>query len=228
MSNSSLGLHPLKIAVIIPALNEAKTIQSVISGVNPYAHAIVIDDGSSDDTSLQADAAGALLLRHSKNLGYDKALESGLRLSVELDFDAAITIDADGQHDPLILIEYINAFQEGYDLVLGERDKLQRWSEALFSIVGFRVWGIKDPLCGMKGYKISLLKEAGTLNRYGLIGTEVALRASKSDVNFKQILVPTKPRVGKSRFGDGFRANLRILRALIVAIICLKKFNRYT
>ena len=67
----------VKIIVVIPALNEDSTIADVIRRVPQPARTIVVDDGSTDQTVVNAERAGAEVVRHDRNRGYDDALASG-------------------------------------------------------------------------------------------------------------------------------------------------------
>ena len=203
----------------MPALNESASIVRVVRAIAPYAQAIVVDDGSTDGTGDLARGAGAIVVRHENNRGYDQALQSGLLHAAEQGFDCAITLDADGQHDPRLLQRFIDALASGAELVIGARDRHQRWAESLFALVGHALWGIDDPLCGMKGYRCSLIRRAVWFDSYGSIGTELTLRAVRSGVRFVQVPVPTRPRLGQSRFGRGLRANLRIFRAMMIGVM---------
>ncbi len=69
--------------------------------------------------------------------------------------------------------------EAGTDLVVGVRDRFQRISETLFAFVARTLWRIADPLCGMKGYKLSKLKTIDQLHTYPSIGTELTLLAAR-------------------------------------------------
>jgi glycosyltransferase involved in cell wall biosynthesis len=211
------------LAIIIPALNEAATIGTVIEGIRAYGQPVVVDDGSDDSTSSVASAAGAIVVRHEFNQGYDKALNSGFRRAADLGCQFAITIDADGQHDPGRLSEYISHLKEGCDVVLGVRDRMQRLGERIFAAVGRVVWGIHDPLCGMKGYKVEQYLRAGEFDSFGSIGTELAVRIVASGGRYCEIPVKTLDRRDAPRFGRRFGANAKILRALLI-LLC-KQFT---
>ena len=71
----------------------------------------------------------------------------------------------------------------------------------------------------MKGYNTSLLNEIDNIATYDSIGTELALRSIKSNCSVKQIPINDLKRIGSSRFGDGFLANWKILKALVLGII---------
>jgi len=209
----------LRLAAVIPAFNEARTITSVVDQVRQRALAIVVDDGSTDDTAALAQAAGAHVVRHPLNRGYDGALETGIRTAWALGCTFAVTMDADGQHDPTLLDRFLAELESGADLVVGHRDRTQRWSEALFCFVGRLVWGLNDPLCGMKGYRLGIVAEVEYLNTYDSIGTELTLRLMNRGVRVNQPKIITLPRDGISRFGGGMRVNLRICKALGIGII---------
>lgn len=207
-----------RFAAVLPAFNEANTIAGIVRGVAPFAIPIVVDDGSSDDTAVLAESAGAVVVRHPFNQGYDAALQSGLFKAIELGFEYAVTLDADGQHAPDILEAFKVELLSGADLVVGERDRHQRFAEMLFGLVGSLLWGMRDPLCGMKGYKLVHLKKVGVFDSYRSIGTEFALRCARSGMDVRCVPVPTRDRQGVSRFGAGLRPNLRILRALLLGL----------
>lgn len=209
----------LKVAILIPALNEAETIESVVISMLPYGKVIVIDDGSTDGTGRLAHRAGALVENHAVNCGYDRALVSGIMKALKDDFDVAITVDADGQHDQSIIANMLQEIKDGADIVVGARDKLQRVSEVLFSFVSDFLWGLSDPLCGMKAYRLSKLKHINSLYTYQSIGTELIITASLSSWDIRQIPIVTRERDGKSRFGSGIRPNFLITRAMILGIL---------
>jgi glycosyltransferase involved in cell wall biosynthesis len=206
-------------AAVIPAFNEARSIEAVVQHVSHRALAIVVDDGSTDNTAVLARTAGAYVVSHPVNRGYDCALETGLRTAIILGCTFAVTIDADGQHDPSLLDRFNSELNAGADFVVGKRDQTQRWSETLFCILGRVVWGLNDPLCGMKGYRLSILDNAKNINTYRSIGTELAIRLVKGGVKARQILVETRPRQGDSRFGRGLKANIAIIKALWIGLM---------
>jgi cellulose synthase/poly-beta-1,6-N-acetylglucosamine synthase-like glycosyltransferase len=96
--------------VIIPALNEAATIQKVIGDIPGDAlrdtlgvqdvQVLVVNDGSTDNTAELAREAGAHVASHPRNCGVGAAVQTGLAFAVEHDFDVAVNIDADGQFGP--------------------------------------------------------------------------------------------------------------------------------
>ena len=107
----------------------------------------------------------------------------------------------------------------GADLVVGIRSCFQRPSESLFAFLANHLWGIKDPLCGMKGYRLSKLYNLELLSTYSSIGTELTIKAARSGWNIQQVSVPIHNRIGKSRFGVGLNANWRVFKALFFGLL---------
>ena len=85
-----------RVGLIIPAYNEEKTIGNVVNGVSQYGQAIVVDDASTDKTASIASTYGAIVVKHSANLGYESAIESGFRIAYEMVIKIVVPLDADG------------------------------------------------------------------------------------------------------------------------------------
>lgn len=203
-----------QLGIIIPALNEAATIGKIVANARGFGTVIVIDDGSRDGTAQVARMAGADVVCHEHNGGYDKALESGFARAAELGCECALTMDADGQHNPDQTTAFITEIARGADVVIGIRDRRQRLMEHVFAWVASRLWGIRDPLCGMKAYRISVYRVRGHFDGYRSIGTELAIYAARRGLRIAQIPMPTRKRADAPRFGSRFRANWQIFNAL--------------
>ncbi len=219
MSLLELSSSETNLAIVIPAFNEELSISDVVSQVLYYGIPIVVDDGSSDKTVLLARQAGALVLKHDINLGYDAALSSGLFWAITLGFKYAVTMDADGQHSPKFLTYFMKELNDGADLVIGIRDRHQRFAEIIFSKISKKLWGIVDPLCGMKAYRLKILSKVGYFDSYSSIGTELAIKCSTMGMNIKNVPISTKLRKNKSRFGEGLRPNIKILKSLYLSVL---------
>ena len=205
-------------AIIIPAFNEAASIGRVVATALNFGYTIVVDDGSRDETAAVAKMNGADVVTHRVNSGYDDALNSGFRRAAELGCLYAVTLDADGQHNPDLIAKFFTGLRQGNDVVIGVRDRRQRFAEHIFAWVASSLWGVKDPLCGMKGYRMSVYNRLGHFDSFGSIGTELALFAACNELSVAQIAIPTFDRIGSSRFGSVVSANFRILRALFLAL----------
>lgn len=113
-----------KIAVLIPAFNEARSIQRVVNSIRntkPEVDIVVINDGSSDETAKLAAQAGATVLSLPVNLGYGAALQTGYKYALINNYDYTIQIDGDGQHDPKFIDELIAELKNGADVAIGSR-----------------------------------------------------------------------------------------------------------
>ena len=218
-------MQSAKVAIVIPAYNEAQAIAQVVLELSVYGTPIVVNDGSTDNTEQLALDAGAIVVSHGLNCGYDKALASGLERAISEGFDFAVTADGDGQHQPKNFETFLNKLSDGADLVVGIRDRFQRPSEVLFALFAKLIWSVSDPLCGMKGYRLSKLKHVGSLHCYPSIGTELLIRAVRSDWNVKQVPVGTRDRKGRSRFGAGLYAELLILKAMLLGLFFAKAYD---
>jgi len=101
-----------KYCVIVPAYQEEKRIGVVVRGVRKQCvDVVVIDDGSTDSTAKEAEEAGAVVVRHDRNMGKGVALNSGFEYARKRGFDAVITMDADGQHDPADILHFIEEYR---------------------------------------------------------------------------------------------------------------------
>jgi glycosyltransferase involved in cell wall biosynthesis len=111
------------VVAIVPAHNEERRIAAVIFGAQPFIPVVVVDDGSTDRTARIAEAAGAVVLRQARNQGKGAALRTGFRWALAQRHAAAVTLDADGQHDPAEIPRFLAAWREGGpDLVIGRRN----------------------------------------------------------------------------------------------------------
>lgn len=126
------------ITVLIPAYNETRFIGSTVLKACTYADTvIVIDDGSKDNTAEVAEAAGAILVRHTHNMGKGAALNTGFCKARELGAQIVVTLDADGQHMPEELPRVVEPVLAGEaDIVIGSR-YISRQSK----VPRHRIWG---------------------------------------------------------------------------------------
>lgn len=114
-----------KVLVIIPAYNEEKSLPAVIKQIkelNPGVDIIVINDGSKDNTYQVAKAQGVIAVDLPYNLGIGGAMQTGYLYAYMHNYDVAVQIDADGQHNPADLPKLLTALsEEKGDMVVGSR-----------------------------------------------------------------------------------------------------------
>jgi len=111
----------MKILALIPAYNEEERIGKVVNKTLKYCDVIVIDDGSMDDTGKRAEEKGAFVIKHEKNRGKGDALITGFNYALKNNYDIIITLDADGQHDPSEIPNFLKKIDK-YDIIIGARD----------------------------------------------------------------------------------------------------------
>ncbi|MEZ4883096.1 MAG: glycosyltransferase family 2 protein [Chitinophagales bacterium] len=123
-----MAIEKSKILVLLPAFNEASVIRSVIQGIRNvgYPNVCVVNDGSSDDTLLNALHSGAIVLSHCINRGAGAAAQTGIAYANKHHFPFIIMMDSDGQH----LVEDIEKLcfameNTMADIVIGNRFALQ-------------------------------------------------------------------------------------------------------
>jgi glycosyltransferase involved in cell wall biosynthesis len=110
---------------VVPAYNEASTIEHVVRklrDVAPDYDVLVVDDGSTDDTTSRARAAGARVIRLPYNLGIGGAVQAGFVFAADRGYSWMVQVDGDGQHDPAEVrrLEAVMA-ETGVDMVCGSR-----------------------------------------------------------------------------------------------------------
>lgn len=164
--------------VIVPAYNEQGAIYQVVRSVRdsvPGVDVLVIDDGSADDTWLEAEAAGALVVRHPFNLGIGGAVQTGLKFAEQRGYDYVVRVDGDGQHNADEIRMLLDALRAGVaDLVVGSRfidadvdwhiPLLRRMGIRLFawevsSLIGHRATDTTSGFCAMNRRAVQVLAE---------------------------------------------------------------------
>jgi len=152
------------VVVVIAAFNEESTIGRIVDEVVKAYPVIVVDDGSTDKTVVEAKKAGATaIIRHEHNMGLYHAFLSAFEWKT--DSDIVVTIDGDGQHDPANISDLLAALNSrDAHLAIGLRKKkgLGEWFyEILFSLViaFFTGTRVHDPSCGMRAIRQNILHD---------------------------------------------------------------------
>jgi glycosyltransferase involved in cell wall biosynthesis len=112
-----------EILALIPAYEEGPRVAGVVVAAMTHLPVLVVDDGSTDDTAARAALAGATVIGQHPNQGKGAALRAGFRWALEHGFEAVVTLDADGQHDPAEIPSFLAARERtAADLIIGRRD----------------------------------------------------------------------------------------------------------
>lgn len=216
---------PLKWCALIPAYSEEAHIGAVVTAARAQGgDVLVVDDGSPDATASVAEAAGAVVIRHSVNQGKGAALATGYKAASERDYEVVVTLDADGQHDPAELPKFIDVYQRtGIPVLIGNRMAdaesmpfVRRCTNRFMSWLLGRLMGcyIPDTQCGYRLYRADVLQWVGTGSQGFAAESEVLLRLATRGVRMDSIRIRTIYGNEKSKIRPG-RDTLRFVRMLI-------------
>ncbi|HKE14878.1 MAG TPA: glycosyltransferase family 2 protein [Kofleriaceae bacterium] len=221
----------------MPAFNEAATVADVIGRV-PTAfpgvsdvRVVVVDDGSSDDTAGLARRAGAIVVRHPRNLGVGIAFHSQVRAALRLRADLLVTIDADGQFNPADIGTLIQPILDGEALVctasrfadhqlVPEMPWVKKWGNRRVSGLVSRMTGEKfhDVSCGFRAYSREALLQL-TVRHSFTYTHETFLDLAAKRIPIREVPLPVrgtrehgKSKVAKSVVRYGMRTAAIMLR----------------
>lgn len=111
------------LTIIVPAKNEAEGLAILLPDLRKYypdAEVIIVDDGSTDNTQSVAENYGARVIAHPYSKGNGASIKSGLRAAKG---DVVVCMDADGQHLACDIEKLLQKINEGFDMVVGSRNK---------------------------------------------------------------------------------------------------------
>lgn len=218
------------ICILIPAHNEARTIADVVRAVRAKGFdVVVVDDGSSDNSAQLARDAGAMVLVNFKNQGKGFSLQRGFDYIISRDFEALITMDADGQHAIEDLDRFVDLFNARKpDIICGNRmtdHKGMPWvrlftnkiMSGLISLVCRQK--VYDSQCGYRLIRCDVLRNVQLSSSAFEIESEVLIKSSKK--HYRIAAVPVKTIYGQevskiNPFFDTARFIVYIVREMFV------------
>lgn len=187
--------------IVIPAHNEAKTIGDVVARCRSLKDfcIIVVDDQSTDETRIQAERHGATVLSLPVRLGAWGATQTGLRFAAHQGCQLAVTLDGDGQHDPMDVPRLVAPVLQGTaDLVIGscpQRGSLARRTAWAFfrRLADLQIQDLTSGFRALNGKAIQLLvSEKATLLDYQDLG--VLMLARHEGLRIAEVSVSMKSR----------------------------------
>ncbi|PPK65953.1 glycosyltransferase family 2 protein [Actinokineospora auranticolor] len=225
-----------RVLIVLPALNEEQNVAAVVTHVRetlPEAGVLVVDDGSSDATSLRAREAGATVARLAVNLGVGGAMRTGYRYAVANGYDVVVQVDADGQHDPDQVRELIDGLDSA-DVVIGARfagrgdykaGGPRRWAMVVLAFVISRLARTKltDVTSGFKAAGPRAVKMFAQYYPAEYLGDtiESLVLAIRGGLVVRQIPVAMRERSGGTPSQTPIRAAVYLARAGLALLLAL-------
>jgi glycosyltransferase involved in cell wall biosynthesis len=214
-------------SVIVPAFNEGLSVRQLVDDlqrVTRWHEILVVDDGSSDDTGEQAEAAGARVIRHPYNKGNGAAVKTGIRQASGI---FVLIVDGDGQHQPADAIRLVGELNE-FELVVGARSAAtqatasRRLGNSLLNGLASYLTNrpIPDLTSGLRAARRDCLLEFLHLIPNGFstpTTTTLAFLKAGYSVQFVPIEAATRQGVSKIRLGsDGAKFVLILLKLITI------------
>jgi glycosyltransferase involved in cell wall biosynthesis len=222
----------MRCCVIVPAYQAEANVAEVVADLKrelPGMMVIVVDDGSRDATARCAEEAGAAVVRHRNNRGKGVALRTGLERAAEEGFDAALTVDADGQHPADQARVLLEATSDPKDLVLGVRDlardgapRKNQVSNGIsnYFLSRFSRRSLKDTQCGLRRYPVrETLALSGRAPGYAF-EAEIILRAIAAGIPIVEVPVRVHypPEHERVTHFDSVKDPVRIVATVVRAL----------
>jgi glycosyltransferase involved in cell wall biosynthesis len=217
------------IVAAIPAYNEEKTIAKVV--VRAMKHVdkvVVVDDGSTDDTAAIAEHLGVRLVRHEGNRGYGAAIQSCFSFARELNSEALVILDADGQHNADDIPRILAPIRTGEaDIVVGSRFAGADTSEVpSYRRAGLRVINeatnriakqrISDTQSGFRAYSRKAIQQIRMYERGMGVTSEIQIRGGDAGLTVLEVPVEVAYKGLKTSSQNPFSHGLEILGAVLL------------
>lgn len=222
------------IVVILPAYNEAMHLQSLCNQIKQsgFNHICIINDGSTDTTKELEFDTNVILLTHVLNRGAGAATDTGLQYAKLKKFDAAITMDADGQHE----VSDLNVLYEAYiksnaDLLIGSRfmnatNKIpihRRYYNHIANLISyaFAAYKISDTQSGLKLFSKKAIQEIDIQTDGYEFCSEIIIKAIQKKWIIKEVPI----RVNYTEYSlskgqgviNGFKTVFNLMANMLVA-----------
>jgi glycosyltransferase involved in cell wall biosynthesis len=229
----------VRAAAVIPAFDASRTIADVVARTRAAFDGLgttyVVDDGSSDDTADLAARAGAVVLRHETNRGKGRALRTGLARASADGHDAAVTLDADGQHPPEEAVRLARLDVDRRTLVLGIRDlkgagapRPNRISNAIsngfLSMFSRRL--LADTQCGLRRYPLPRTLEVGGRDDGYAFEAEIILLAIAAGIPILEVPIQVVYPEDRTTHFDSVRDPMRVVRRVVATLVSTRGITR--
>lgn len=201
------------LVVLIPAYNELNNLKKILK--NKKLFFFVVDDYSNDNTESFLKRKKINYIRNKKKLGYEKSLLNGISYIIKNYKKKKIicTLDGDNEHPKDLIEKIYNLFlKKKYDILVCNRKIKNRFLETLLSKIFNLRYKIKDPMSGMKLYKIHKLKKILRFASNNFFLVDLLYLAIKNKFKIANYEIKTKVNLDNSKVGFGFKTQLKILK----------------
>ena len=216
---------------ILPAYNEQGSIEDVVLKAKEYVdRVIVVDDGSTDETSVIAKLCGAEVIKHKKNRGYGAALQSCFEQARKYDANVMVVFDSDGQHDPSeipILLRGINA--SNADVVIGSRFLNGTNGIPTYRKLGIKVLNsvtnavsgldISDTQSGYRAYSKNAINKISIESAGMSAGSEILIQAKRNDLKIQEVPINCKYDVDNPSTFNPVRHGISVLMGIVKTVV---------
>lgn len=227
----------MRSCVVIPAFNAAKTLGALVKQVKALKlDPVVVNDGSTDETAKVAMDAGALVISHLANKGKGTALRTGFAFALEHGYEAVVTMDSDGQHDPTEILRLIDeAAAKPASVVVGNRtiDRqhmplIRRWTNRVMSAIvsSLTRQPIPDSQCGFRLVRRDVIQAVRLRSRHFDIETELLLAASRGGWTVTSVPIRTIYQNGHSSHIRPVRDGLRFFTVVLRYLLAPPRLER--
>lgn len=228
----------MKTLIIIPAYNEAKSIEQVVDNLMdhyPQYDYVIINDGSTDDTRKVCARRKFNFLDLPVNTGLSGAIKSGMRYANYYGYDHVLQLDGDGQHDPRYIEAMIEEMKEtGCDIVIGSRFKTEpkpvtarmMGSKILTAAVWLTTGGqyIGDVTSGMRLFNKKMIKRFGYDIHYSPEPDTLAYLLN-CGINIREVQVQMRERCAGSSYLN-FRTSIWYMMKMLFSILLFQWFRK--
>jgi glycosyltransferase involved in cell wall biosynthesis len=209
-----------RILTALPVYNEESHLVDVLPKVREFSQdVLVVDDGSTDRTPLLlAEMEGIHVLRHEPNQGYGAALRSAFQFAIDNDYDGVVTIDCDGQHEPMLIPQMIERLfpEDGsvVDIVSGSRyleifpgdsappeERRRINAEITAQLNRCFDLSLTDTFCGFKAYRTEALRKFDVTENGYAMPLQLWIQAVSHQMTIVEFPVPLVYLDEKRSFG---------------------------
>jgi len=198
-----------RVLVVIPAYNEAPSLEGVIRGVRaavPEATVAVVNDGSTDATGAVGERLGAVVLHLSHNMGIGVAEQTGLQFALRAGYDLVVRADGDGQHEATDVSRLVDTLRTtGADLVIGSRyltpggyrtSRPRRLASAVLNVAVRAACGasITDPTSGFRAFGPRAIRLCARLHPFDYPEPESVVLLVRAGLHVRELPVTMHPR----------------------------------